>query len=57
MTHMKRTTVSLPDDLAAAVRSLQGSAQFSGCSYSEIIRQLIRIGLDLDPSPGSTEPS
>mgnify|MGYP002518919875 CR=1 FL=1 len=52
MTNMKRTTVSLPDDLAATIRSLKSSEEFRGRSYSEIIRRLVRIGLNWDSPSG-----
>lgn len=48
MTDMKHTSVSLPDDLVSAIQTLQESGKFRGCSYSEIVRRLVRIALSVD---------
>lgn len=45
MTDMKRTSVSLPDDLVAAIETLRQRPEYSGLTYSEIIRRLIIAGL------------
>lgn len=45
MTDMKRTTVSLPDDVVEAIGKLRSTEKFKRCTYSEIIRQCIREGL------------
>ncbi len=45
MTDMKRTSVSLPDDVVAEIDMLRATDQYKKCSYSEIIRQCIREGL------------
>lgn len=47
MTNMKRTTISLPDDLAERVFALRKDDRFIRCSYSELIRQLTEKGLAL----------
>ena len=45
MTDMKRITISVPDDIAKAVYEMRKEDRFTKCSYSEIIRQLVSIGL------------
>lgn len=46
MTDMKRTTISLPDDLVEALEQLRNSEEFQKVSYSELIRVLIQRGLE-----------
>lgn len=48
MTDMKRTSVSLTDELVEALARLKQSDEFKGCSYSEIIRRLLSRGLEKD---------
>lgn len=45
MTTMKRTTVSLPDELTERIFALRKDDRFIRCSYSELIRQLAEKGL------------
>lgn len=45
MTNMKRTTISLPCELADRIFELRKDDRFIRCSYSEIIRQLAERGL------------
>ena len=45
MTDMKRITVSFPDDIDQALVELRKQDGFERCSYSEIIRRLVRVGL------------
>lgn len=45
MTDMKRTTVSLPDDMVAALNELKKKDEFRRVSYSELIRIMIQRGL------------
>ena len=45
MTDMKRITVSVPDDIDQALVELRKQDGFERCSYSEIIRRLVRVGL------------
>lgn len=47
MTNMKRTTISLPDELADRIFALRKDDRFIRCSYSEIIRQLAEKGLSI----------
>lgn len=45
MTNMKRTSVSLPDELVDRLAELKETEEFRGCTYSELIRRLIKAGL------------
>lgn len=45
MTDMKRTTVSLPDELVKALDELRGTEEFRNVPYSEMLRTLIQRGL------------
>lgn len=46
MTDMKRITVSLPDELVAALDALLATDKFKGFTKSEIIRALVWRGLE-----------
>ena len=46
MTDMKRTTISLPDELVEALSLLKQTDEFKNASYSEIIRVMIKRGLN-----------
>lgn len=46
MTDMKRITVSLTDEIVAAIEELKEAERFKGCTYSEIIRILVQRGLE-----------
>lgn len=45
MTDMKRISVSLSDDLVQGIGDLRSTDMFKKCTYSEIIRQCIKLGL------------
>lgn len=45
MTDMKRITVSFPDDVDKGIYELRKKDEFVRCSYSEIVRRLVIIGL------------
>lgn len=45
MTDMKRTSVSLPDEIVDALEELRSTEEFKNVSYSELIRVLIQRGL------------
>lgn len=47
MTEMKRTTISMPDELDKAVFELRKDERYMRCSYSEIVRTLVEIGLEV----------
>lgn len=47
VTDMKRTTISLPDELADRIFALRKDDRFTRCSYSELIRQLAERGLSM----------
>ena len=44
-TEMKRITISVPDDLDKAIANLRQTPKFAKCSYTEVIRQLLALGL------------
>ena len=46
MTKMKRVSVIFPDDLDRGILELRKTNEYVRCSYAEIIRQLVRIGLE-----------
>jgi len=46
MTDMKRTTISLPDELVEKLDELKQTEEFKNVSYSELIRSMIQRGLD-----------
>lgn len=46
MTDMKRITVAFPDEIDRAVYELRKEDRFVKCSYSEIIRKLVALGLE-----------
>ena len=48
MTNMKRTSVSLTDELVEGIARLKLKEEFKGCSESEIIRRLLSRGLEKD---------
>jgi len=50
---MMRTTVNLPDDVAAAARSL---AQLKGVSLGDAVAELVRRGLNPPPQVDVSKP-
>ena len=46
MTEMKRITIAFPDEIDRAVYELRKEDRFVKCSYSEIVRQLVILGLE-----------
>lgn len=46
MTEMKRITVAFPEDIDRAVYELRKDDRFVKCSYSEIIRRMVALGLE-----------
>lgn len=48
MTKMKRITVSFPDEVDSAVIALRKRDEYARCTYSEIIRRLVIIGLEFN---------
>lgn len=46
MTDMKRITVSFPDEIDRTIFALKSTELFSSYSYAEIVRQLVKLGLD-----------
>ena len=55
MTDMKRTTVSFPDEIVSSLENLKHSQEFEGCTYSEIIRRLVVVGLEKVKANGITK--
>lgn len=45
MTDMKRITVSFDDDVDRRIVELRKRDDYVKCSYSEIVRKLVRLGL------------
>ena len=52
MTEMPRKTISLPPELENAVYELRKSEKYCKCSFSEILRVMIRRGLDAEQAEG-----
>jgi len=48
MTGMKRMSIAIPDELDDRILALRKTDEFIRCSYSEIVRQIIERGLDLE---------
>lgn len=48
MTDMKRISISLPEDLDSEILELRKKDRFVRCSYSEIVRKLLIIGLSAE---------
>lgn len=53
MTDMKRITVAFPDEIDRAVYELRKEDRFIKCSYSEIIRKLVVLGLEANARAAS----
>ena len=45
MTDMKRVTISVTDSIDKKVVSLRKDDRFVRCSYSELVRMLLEVGL------------
>ena len=43
---MRRMSVTIPDEIDAAVLSLRKTDEFCRCSYSEILRHLLSVGVE-----------
>ncbi len=48
MTEMKRITVAFDDDIDKGIFELRKKDDYVKCSYSEIVRRLVRIGLQAE---------
>ena len=58
MTNMKRTTISLPGELADRIFALRKDDRYTRCSYSELIRELTEKGLSMmEAGPDEPRPS
>ncbi len=45
MTELRRVTITLPDEMDKAILQLKKEDRYVRCSYSEIARQLLGLGL------------
>lgn len=45
MTEKKRITISFDDDIDRCILELRKRDDYVRCSYSEIVRQLVQLGL------------
>ena len=52
MTKMKRISVAFPDELDKGIFELRKHNEYIKCSYSEIIRRLVKIGLKAETHKG-----
>ena len=50
MTEMKRTTVSLPDEMVARLDKMKQHDEYKNCTYSELIRRMVTSGLEREES-------
>lgn len=60
MTEMKRITVAFPEDIDKAIYELRKDDRFVKCSYSEIVRRMVEMGIASDRStkrPATDEPA
>lgn len=48
MTDMRRVTISVPDTLDKRILELRKKQAFARCSYSEIIRRMVELGIQAD---------
>lgn len=48
MTDMKRLSVSIPEDISNALYDLRKTDEYVKCSYAELIRVILRKGLNLE---------
>lgn len=53
MTEMRRVTISIPNELDKKVLELKKDDRFIRCSYSEIVRMLLKAGLELEAKDAS----
>lgn len=47
MTDMRRVTIAFPDDIDKRILELRKEDRFIRCSYSEIVRQVMELGLKM----------
>ena len=45
MTEMRRVTISIPEDMDKRILNLRKREEFARCSYSEIIRRMVELGM------------
>ena len=54
MTDMKRITVAFPEEIDQAVYELRKDDRFVRCSYSEIIRKMVALGIEAEKAAKDT---
>lgn len=55
MTDMKRTSVSLPDEMVLALDEIKKTDEFKDKPYSELIRSMVQRGLERTKKKGGRE--
>lgn len=45
MTEMRRITIAIPNDIDKRILELRKDDRFVRCSYSEIVRQVLKCGI------------
>lgn len=46
MTEMRRVTISIPEEMDKRILALRKRKAFERCSYSEIVRRMVEIGIE-----------
>lgn len=57
MTDMKRVTISIPEEMDNRVVSLRKREEYARCSYSELVREMVLLGLkNVAPQKKTADP-
>lgn len=51
MTGMRRVSIPIPEDLDKEILEMKKSDEYVRCSYAELVRLLLKRGLDKQPAP------
>ena len=51
MTGMRRVSIPIPEDLDKEILAMKKSDEYVRCSYAELVRILLKRGLDKLPAP------
>ena len=54
MTSMKRVTISIPDEMDHKILAFRKTERFVRCSYSEIARKLMALGIEAEKAAKDT---
>lgn len=54
MANTRRTSVSFPEELSERIYSLRKDDRFTRCSYSDLVRMLAEMGLEMMAQTGKT---